>query len=162
MRAAAAPRTLLLLVLLSGPAPLARADDATAALAAVQGFFDAMAASDPAAGAAVLVPEGRFFAVNRTERGLTRTQVDNDFFLDRLGEPGPALLERMWDPDVAVHGDIATVTARYDFHRDGAYSHCGTDVFNLVRTDAGWRVAGGVFTREALCPDNPLAPVPAP
>jgi hypothetical protein len=162
MRGSSTSKSLLLMSLLFFGAPVARASDATEALAAVQGFFDAMASSDPAAGAAVMIPEGRFFAISRTADGIRRLQVDNATFLERLGKPGPRLLERMWNPEVAVHGDIATVTTRYDFHADGAYSHCGTDVFNLVRTDAGWQLAGGVFTREEVCVDNPLDNPSAP
>ena len=47
----------------------------------------------------------------------------------------------------------------YDFHIDGAFSHSGVDVFTLLRTPAGWRVASISYTVDPeQRPDNPLAP----
>jgi hypothetical protein len=69
------------------------------------------------------------------------------------------LLERMWNPEVKVHGGIATLWAPYDFYRDGKFSHCGIDAFDLVRTAAGWQIVGATFTIERTnCPPSPLGP----
>ncbi len=50
-------------------------------------------------------------------------------------------MERGWDPTVMVSGTIAVVWYPYDIYVDGQWSHCGIDVFNMIRTDAGWRIA---------------------
>jgi hypothetical protein len=58
-----------------------------------------------------------------------------------------------------VSGRVATVTAPYDFHLDGAFSHCGTDIFTLVNGPQGWRISGGVYTViKQGCPPSPLGP----
>ena len=51
----------------------------------------------------------------------------------------------------------------YDFHIDGRFSHSGIDVFTVVRTADGWRIASIAYTvdREQR-DDNPLPPVAAP
>ena len=51
----------------------------------------------------------------------------------------------------------------YDFHIDGRFSHSGVDVFTVVRTADGWRIASIAYTvdREPR-DDNPLPPVAAP
>jgi hypothetical protein len=48
--------------------------------------------------------------------------------------------ERIWNPEVRVHGLIATVWTPYDFWTDGKFSHCGVDAFDLIKTAEGWKI----------------------
>ena len=59
----------------------------------------------------------------------------------------------------SVHGLIATVWAPYDFWIDGKLSHCGIDAFDLIKTEDGWKIAGGVYTVESNCAPSPLGPL---
>ena len=80
-------------------------------------------------------------------------------FLDQLTTPGADWLERLWNPTVLVHGSMAVVWAEYDFHRDGAFSHCGVDAFSLFKTADGWKIAGTTYTVEPTgCEESPLGP----
>ena len=66
----------------------------------------------------------------------------------------PVSRERYWDPTVLVRGSIAVVWAPYEFWRDGKTTHCGIDVFDLVKQDGTWRVANIMFTVEPeACPE---------
>jgi hypothetical protein len=67
--------------------------------------------------------------------------------------------ERIWNPEVRVHGLIATVWAPYDFWTDGKFSHCGIDAFDLIKTADGWKISGGTFTMESACEPSPLGPL---
>jgi hypothetical protein len=58
-----------------------------------------------------------------------------------------------------MQGRIATVWAPYDFWIDGKFSHCGVDAFDLIKTDKGWRIAGGAYTVELKCEPSPLGPL---
>ena len=65
----------------------------------------------------------------------------------------------MWAPVVQVQGRIASVWTPYDFHIDGRFSHCGIDTITLLRTDAGWRIAGLLYTVQRTgCAPSPLGP----
>lgn len=133
------------------------ADNLASVTAVVQHMFDAMASHDAAALSDLMLPDGQFHAV-REEQGhrVVRTTSFEEF-IKRIGTTKERLVERMWQPAVRVDGDIATVTAPYDFKRDGVFSHCGVDVFELVKTPAGWRLAGGLYTvRQEGCPPSPL------
>jgi hypothetical protein len=72
------------------------------------------------------------------------------------------MVERIWDPEVRVDGEVAIVWAPYDFYINDSFSHCGHDGFQLVRTDRGWRLASLIYTVEQP-PDCELHPdgVPA-
>lgn len=79
---------------------------------------------------------------------------------EREGAPRGDIVERGFEPEVMVGDLIATVWLPYDLYRDGAWSHCGIDVFTLVRTADGWRIASLVYTHEQppACRENPTGP----
>jgi hypothetical protein len=59
-----------------------------------------------------------------------------------------------------VTGDLALVFGRYTFHVGDKFSHCGTNAFQLVRTEAGWKIANVASTLEFQC-DAELKTAPA-
>jgi hypothetical protein len=131
-----------------------------AVVGAVQHLFDIMATNDTVAARRLLMPDGRFFAVEpgRGGDGIVRV-MSHEAFIAALGEAREGWLERMWEPEVRVHGPIATVWTPYDFYRDGAFSHCGVDAVTLVRQEGEWRISGITYTMEREgCPPSPLGP----
>ncbi len=88
--------------------------------------------------------------------GLLRRTRDEE----RAIVVGQDLLERGFDPEVRRAGDLATVWIPYDFHVDGAWSHCGVDTFTLVRVEGEWRIAGMAWTVEQppACRPHPDGP----
>ena len=106
------------------------------------------------------MPEGRLFSV-REQNGqpLTRAASTQDC-LDSLAKGQQAYRERMWNPEVRVHGPIASVWTPYDFWVNGKFSHCGVDAFDLVNTSEGWKISGGIYTVERTgCAPSPLGPL---
>lgn len=81
-------------------------------------------------------------------------------FLAMVSPPDVDFFERMWSPTVRIHGRVADVHAPYEFYRDGEFSHCGVDLFQLVRTSAGWKVVSVVWTAEQppACRRHPDGP----
>ncbi len=157
-------RTALLgLALLLGSAGPGRAQSPeSTVIAAVQQLFDAMAARDTAAARAVLMPEGLFFAVRTGAGEGAVSAMPYTDFLARLAVAAERWLERMWEPQVLIHGPLAVVWTRYDFYRGDSFSHCGVDAFNMIRTAEGWKIASAAYTVESDgCPPSPLGP-PAP
>lgn len=85
----------------------------------------------------------------------TRTRAE-----ERIRTFDADLVERGFDAEVKVSGPMAMVWLPYDFYRDGEWSHCGIDVFTLVRTGAGWRIATATYTVEQppACRPHPDGP----
>jgi hypothetical protein len=135
------------------------AADRDAVLKIVQLFFDTMTARDVDGARKIMVPDGRFFAMEMRKANAPLQSFTNEEYFARLQKGKARNRERIWSPEVRVHGSIATVWAPYDFWTDGAYSHCGVDAFDLIKTDEGWKIAGGAFTMEAKCPPSPLGPL---
>jgi hypothetical protein len=73
------------------------------------------------------------------------------------------IVERGFEPTVLVSGPVAMVWYPYDIYIDGNWSHCGVDIFNLVRTNEGWRFSSMSWSVEQppACkahPDGPPSP----
>ncbi len=143
-----------------GPSTSTSDPEREAVLTVIQAFFDTMAAKDVAGARRVVLPEGRFHAVDQRDGKIRSGTFTNENYLKDLAAPNkPNVRERMWNPEVRIRGFIASVWTPYDFWTDGKFSHCGVDAFNLIKTDEGWRIAGGTYTVESECEPSPLGPL---
>ena len=135
-------------------------DEKSAVLAIVQQFFDTMTSRDVEGAKRVLMPEARMFSV-RDQNGQSAARASSaESYLKGLGEGKQTNRERMWQPEVKIHGGIASVWTPYDFWIDGKFSHCGIDIFDLVKTAEGWKIAAVTYTVERTgCAPSPLGPL---
>ena len=134
-----------------------------AILAVVDRFMHAVSTNDWAL-LAELRLEGGFNAVERPAP-TGGTLVTRRVFDPKGAKPG-AYRERYWDPTVLVRGSIAVVWTPYEFWNDGKTSHCGIDVFDMVKEQGGWKIANMMWTVEpdacaALRPADPARVRPA-
>lgn len=135
-----------LLIAASFPAA-AQSDDEKAALAVVNQLFAEMAAANPQGILAVHTPDSQLVALFKQKDGKSRIQsFSGDAFSKMFTDKTKILKEEMYAPKVEVNGDLAMVWGRYVFFAGGKLSHCGVNTFNLVRTDAGWKIANGAST----------------
>lgn len=148
---------LLTTAMLDAPLTAQTSADRDAVLKTIQAFFDTMTAKDVEGARKILVPQGRFHAM-RMRDGDIRSFSNEEYFAQLQSEKR-TLRERMWNPEVRVHGLIATVWTPYDFWIDGKFSHCGIDAFDLIKTKDGWQIAGGSYTLEDKCEPSPLGPL---
>ncbi len=81
---------------------------------------------------------------------------------ERLRTSGAPVVERGFDPEIRVSGPIAIVWLPYDIYVNNAWSHCGVDVFTLVRSGAGWRIGNLTYSVEQppACLPHPGGPPP--
>jgi hypothetical protein len=139
----------------------AQKDDAKDALAVVNKLFDEMAAANAAGILATGIPENVLITIRKQRDGKTRVDsVNGEAFTKFFTKPG-SIKEVMYAPKIEVNGDWAMVWGRYVFFAGDKLSHCGINQFNLVRTDAGWKIAGGASTIDpAACNEEEKAMKP--
>lgn len=116
-------------------------------LGVVNRFFTALEAQDTAAFSSMCMNDARFYIVatrNDTVRTFSRAINPFTFHKDQI------LKERMRDTGVVVqvHDRIATVWAPYDIWINNKFSHCGVDVFTLLKSSRGWKIASCSYTVE--------------
>ena len=119
-----------------------------AVLAPITQLFDGMAKRDAATIKKPLLSGGTMVLM----RDGKPTQMTFEDFADRVGKPGTTHIEeRIHDPLVRIDHDLAVVWAPFEFLVDGKVDHCGTDLFNLVRTDGQWVIASVADTGRKDC-----------
>ncbi len=134
-------------------------EGAAEATAVAYRFLEALSAADTATLAGLLVPQAMIHSLRDGPAGAAIRAVSKEAFLGSLGAEEEELLERMWDPTVLVQDRVAMVWTPYDFHLNGEFSHCGTDVFTLLKGDEGWQVASITYNVVRVgCPPSPLGP----
>ena len=119
-----------------------------AVMAAVMELFDGMSKRDAelikkpllSGGSMVLMREGK------------PVQMTFQDFAERVAKPGTTHIEeRIHDPLVRIDHDLAVVWAPFEFLEDGKVNHCGTDLFNLIRTNGKWLIASIADTGRKNC-----------
>lgn len=151
MKSAASLVALSLIAAAARPAVAAPRADVSAraeALGVVTAFFDAMKARDGEAIRRLYLPGAVLVSGSPSGTGYNVRQQSIEAFIPAAANAPEAFVERMWASDVQVDGRMAIVWARYDFHRGSTFSHNGRDVYVLMKTDAGWKIASLVFTIE--------------
>jgi hypothetical protein len=135
-------------VAILAPALRAATPEEQAVLVPINAMFDGMSKRDPAAIKASVLPGGMMVLM----RDGKPAQITFEEFADRVGKPGKAAIEeRIHDPLIRIDNDLAVVWAPFEFLVDGKVDHCGTDLFNLVRVDGKWLVAGVADTGRKDC-----------
>lgn len=143
---------LLAIMALGGGTAAAAQDDTNAQiLHSVDEFLRGLNQKDPAVIAAVSTSEGLLVSHRiREGQDIVRARTFAEDLAD-IGEDESSFREVYWDPAVLVRGHIAVVWAEYSFDLNGRRSHCGIDVFNLLKIGGEWKVTGIQYTVE---PDN--------
>lgn len=126
----------------------ARAQDSRKeALRVAQELLDAIGKGDTAAFRSLFLPNAMIYTVR--EKDGQPVTASRSPFTDTF-RPGTVIKEEMKDRgvEVQVHGDMAQVWAPYNLWVNGTFSHCGVDVFTLLKTSRGWRIASLSYTIE--------------
>jgi len=113
-------------------------------------MFDAMRKGDSTMLKSVFAKEMVLQSVSTNKEGKTVISVDsaNDF-AKAIGTPHKGVYdERIVYGDIKIDGDLASVWAPYKFYVDNKFSHCGVDVFSLMKTPSGWKIIYIVDTRR--------------
>lgn len=110
-------------------------------------FFAALEKGDSTSFRALFVPNAMVYTV-REKDGLpvvgSRSPFKDSF------RPGTVIKERMKATGVEarVHGQMAVLWVPYNLWVNDVFSHCGIDVFTLVNTTEGWRIASLSYSIE--------------
>ncbi|MEM8562149.1 MAG: nuclear transport factor 2 family protein [Pseudomonadota bacterium] len=129
-------------------------------MATVNRFLHAVNTADTALMEELIRPEAMTYARIQESHGKFTTKARQQaHFLEDLRQD-PQYYERIWDPVILVDEQIAAVWAQYDFYVGGEFSHCGTDLFTLVRENGAWKIANSVWTVVKVgCPPSPLGEI---
>ncbi|MCF2950334.1 hypothetical protein L0668_19655 [Paraglaciecola aquimarina] len=105
--------------------------------------------------------DGVNFISTKLENGkFSVRSVAQSKYLHPENEPQGQYFERIWEPQIILNEQIAVVWAKYDFHIDGKFSHCGVDIFNLILDNGVWKTASMTWTvQKQDCAPSPLGKI---
>jgi len=136
------------------------AEERTGAVATLQKLFDALEAGDAALLRSVVDPSVVMHFSETRDGQTTSGSATLDALADRITGSDVPLIERMWNPVVAVSGSLATIWTPYDFYVGPDFSHCGVDTANLLHDENGWTIVALSWTRlqPPACDLHPEGP----
>ncbi len=131
--------------------------DEKAVIAVADSALAAITRGDAAGFTDLMIPEAMLYPTS-TRDGITTVRV-------RTREAQRAatingVVERGFSPRAMVSGAVAMVWFPYDLYVNGAWSHCGADVFTLVKSSGAWRIASMAWSAEQppVCEKHPAGP----
>jgi len=119
----------------------------------VNTLFDAMRKGDSTLLRSVFSKDMILQSVSNDKTGKAILSTENaDEFVKAIGTPHSSVYdERITFGDVKIDGDLASVWAPYKFYFGDKFSHCGVDVFQLMKTANGWKV---IYIVDTIRKDN--------
>jgi hypothetical protein len=161
-RAAAAAFALLL-----APAPAmaqaaaSRTADSLAAIALADTVLARITRGDFVGVTDLMLPEARTFSSRERDGAWQyRSQTREE---QRAAPVRGRINERGFGPSARISGPLAMVWMPYDLYVNGTWSHCGVDLFTLLKVADQWRIATMAWSVEQppACAKHPQGP-PAP
>lgn len=135
------------LLFFSIASPLSAQTDASKeVMSVVNRLFDSMRTRETATVRGAFIPEGRLISTSIRDGQPSLRVLSLDAFVQLVKETKEPFSEEMFEPEVRIHGDLATVEGWYDFHVGQRLTNCGTNALQLVRTSEGWKIAHIVST----------------
>lgn len=118
--------------------------------AVIESLFEGMRTKNVGQIAAVF-SEHAIMQTIETTNGLGEVKAGSveEFLKGISGLPADTNLdERITDYQIKVDGPLATAWTPYQFYRNGNFSHCGVNSFQLVKTEEGWKIVYIIDTRR--------------
>ncbi|OIN57242.1 nuclear transport factor 2 family protein [Arsenicibacter rosenii] len=141
--------SLLFLLLLTAPA-FAQSPDETAVRATIDQMFTGMRKSDTTMFKSVFAPAASLQSVAKTKEGAVSVRQESIAgFIASVGKQTPGDLdERLTGYDIKIDAELAVAWTPYTFYYKGQKSHCGVNVFTLVKINGSWKIQSIIDTRR--------------
>jgi D-alanyl-D-alanine carboxypeptidase len=114
--------------------------DEMAVMSVINRLFESMQAKETEILRGLFIPEGRLVSTFQRQAEPTVRLLSLDDFIKLVTEAKEPFRERMFDTEVRVRGDMATIWGRYDFHVGARLTNCGYNSIQLLRTKEGWKI----------------------
>ncbi len=120
----------------------------------IHSFFNSMAEKDTTALRTAFAKDATLQTIIARGNTLVR-ESSVDEFLKQIGElTDHQLDEQIHDLEIRTDSDLAMVWAPYRFTLDDCFSHCGVNLFQLIKVEGEWLILPITDTRRMKNCDN--------
>lgn len=142
-------RCLLCFLLLVASQLNAQTNDNKPILQPIDNLFVSMEKGDSALAHSVFFEDALLVTVLEKDGVISLRKETVEPFLKAIGSPKQIQWhEPIWDVKIDQDGNFAQVWASYAFYLGDKFSHCGVDTFQLIKTEAGWKIFYLADTRK--------------
>jgi len=148
---------LLVMICFAQSYAFAQYDDRSKIIANVKILFDGMKKGDNSNLASIFTEDAQLSSVGLDKNGETRERSDSiKGFIEAVGSDHKEVWnEVIHDYKVLIDGPLAIAWTPYSFYVDDTFSHCGVNVFQLVRYGTEWKIKSITDTRRKTnCEDQ--------
>jgi len=86
---------------------------------------------------------------NKEGKSILRSQEMESFLNAVAGkDPNDVWEEKLLNYEIMVDDNLASAWTPYEFYRNGTFSHCGTNSFQLFKNDGHWEIIFLIDTRR--------------
>lgn len=116
----------------------------------IANIFEGMKNKDLSLIEPAFLPTAQMQTVNASVDGATVGSNTVQDFFNRIATTPPetVLDEQILDYQIKIDGLMAAAWTPYRFYVNGAFSHCGVNSFQLVKTAEGWKITYIIDTRR--------------
>ena len=114
-------------------------------------MFEGMSSFDSSMVRSTFTTDFTLQSIIKNNEGNTLIKTEpGQSFLNIIGTKTPGLKydERLLSYDINIDDDMAVVWTPYSFYLNDTFSHCGVNVFTLVKLNGVWKIMGIVDTRR--------------
>ena len=123
---------------------------------AVNAFMTAFDNKDSATMNALLTEDAYLAWVREGEGGDPTQSMRLSDLATGIADVPADIAEPLSIRALMVDGPVAMVWADYAFYLDGVQTHCGVDIFTLMRVEGEWKIATITYSHiEQSCEDAP-------
>lgn len=119
-------------------------------LVPVYALFDGMREKDQGKILSAFMEGATLRGTGFTEEGSARlapiTAVTD--FAERVTQAQVYIDEQIWEPNIQINDNLATVVVKYALYVDQEFSHCGVDSMHMFKGPDGWKIFHLADTRR--------------
>ena len=114
----------------------------------VNQFFKILETKDTVLYNTLVYPNAQIWTIRPQQDTLKIAMRSFSDDMISLVEMKPVIEETPMSYEIKVHNNIAIVWAPYTLSLSGKFSHCGVDVFTLLKSAEGWKIVSTVYSVE--------------
>jgi hypothetical protein len=111
-------------------------------------FFKVLETKDTALYKTLVYSDAQIWTIRPVKDTLKIASRSFSTDIANLAAMKTVIEERPISLDIKVHNNIAVVWAPYTLSISGKFSHCGVDIFTLLKAPEGWKIVSTVYSVE--------------
>jgi Putative lumazine-binding len=111
-------------------------------------FFKVLETKDTVLYNTIVYPNAQIWAIRPQQDTLKVAMRSFSDDMIRLVAMKTVIEEKPTSYEIKIHNNIAVVWMPYTLSLSGKFSHCGVDVFTLLKAAGGWKIVSTVYSVE--------------